>query len=229
MKIWILIQAGIIAVTLSLGAIFMSTTTDLGLTDINNVYDYMNTDAKLIIYSSEGVEFETLKEQLLASVAEDSLLYHSKRQIFVVTPTEKIKDYLGSYEQTVTVKKVIEGDIKLENSEIRMACFGGLEIIDDEIFMAGSYGNNIMLPENDYLIFCEKTEISEFMKKPLYRAIYGMASWLNLTSDYSKSIEYGETAMYRNYSNSEFIGSDQQILDYMILIKHEIINKYMKQ
>jgi hypothetical protein len=227
MKLWGIIQCGVILAALTAGLIAMNTTTNSGLKDIDTVTEFQQINAEMIKYSSEKIVESDMIEYLKSTISVDSLSLHSPRQVIVVAPTENIKQYYGSFMQEVIVKDVIEGDDSIIDKKIHIAAIGGLDIIDGTITMLSSYGNNIMLPGNDYLVFCEIAETSDYMEIPLYRAMPSMLSWLNLNSDYSKSIESDSDALYSEYNDSEFLGCTQVALDATLKAKSEVINEYL--
>ncbi len=227
MKLWVIIQCGVILAALTACLIAMSTTTNSGLKDISTVSEFQQINAEMIKYSSGEIIESDMIKYLKSTISADCLSLHSPRQVIVVTPNERIKQYYGSFMQEVIVKDVIEGDYSIIDKKINIAAIGGFDITDGTITMLSSYGNNIMLPGNDYLVFCEITEISDYMEIPLYRAMPSMLSWLNLNSDYSKSIESDSDALYSEYINSEFLGCTQDALNAALKAKLEVIKEYL--
>ena len=153
-------------------------------------------------------------------------LHHSEVNVLVVEAGIGFRQYIGSYTQNVTVKEVIQGDGDLEGKSILMANYFGAIPDENGVLMFFSVrGRNIMVPGHRYLVFCEKTEISDYEDIPSYRIPPHHFCCLDLSSDHSAIADINDYT-YRNYTGSEFCVIDQELLDVLLIIKHDILEKY---
>lgn len=229
MRIWATVQAVIIVVAFGLGMFFMHQTTNCGIADITTVDDFMKMDPIVETCFNAGNDLSENKEHLFSFLEKDFMGFHSDRQILVVSPTKSMRQYYGGFTQLVTVEQVVEGDADLVGQKVDFYVIGGLVITGDSVSTRTYFSKNIMLPENSYIVFCEKTEISDYRDIPLYRVPAGGLTYFNLNSDYSFVKSDGANQPYSLFKESEFCFVDQKTLDILLKFKKEIINKFYVQ
>lgn len=166
------------------------------------------------------------KDHIFQVLEGNTSLYDCEGIILVVEAENGFKQYIQSHTQNVTVKEVVKGDAGLNGKRIRMAdSFGAFPDDNGLLVFSGINGRNIMIPGHRYLVFCEKTEISDYEDIPSYRLRPNLFASLDLSSDYSKIVDVNDYT-YENYVGSEFCVNNQEILDVLLTIKHDILERY---
>ena len=151
--------------------------------------------------------------------------FHSEVNILVVEAESGFRQYTASYTQDVTGKEVVKGDAGLNEKKIRIANHFGM-VAEENLrpVFAPPQGRNIMIPGHRYLAFCEKTEIADYEDIPSYRMLPQLCCF-DLSSDYSVVTD-GKDCTYRTFVGSEFCVNYPKILDALLIIKHDILEKY---
>lgn len=166
------------------------------------------------------------KDNIIKKISGETILNHGEVNIMVVRTQNNYSQLLQSYTQNAIIKEIISGDEKLKGNEITVVSYYGVFPNDNNQFCFwGTRGRNIMIPDNDYLIFCEKVETSDYYSIPMYRILPTTFSCLNLNSDYSKIVDINNN-YYKEYIGSEFFVNNKKTLDAVLEIKHEIIDSF---
>lgn len=202
---------------------------------LNNYNDIIIACENFPVYSLNA-ETEDYGEVLLNSendilekLSGDSMLSHSEVNVLIVRAKDDFTQYSQSYTQTAIVKEVVSGNNSITNQEILIANYFGITKQENNQFIFwGTKGRNIMIPKNEYLIFCEKAEISDYETKPVYRILPTTFSCLNVSSDYSKIIDINNN-VYKEYVGSEFLVNNEKTLNAVLKIKHDILDIYYPQ
>ncbi len=164
-----------------------------------------------------------LKDTILKKLGSDSMLVNGEYNVFVVTVKDYFTLYSDSYLQKAEVTKVIAGNESMTGKEILLAQRYGLYETEVGTFVIGTKGRNFLKPYHSYMVFCEKCEISDYMKTPAYRTLFNQFSTLDLTEN-ELSVTDGEK--YSDFAECEFLIRNQNVADAVNEVKNYIISEY---
>ncbi len=247
MKAWKIMAfsgAGLIALTFIISLICRTAVTDAGLRGIRTVEEYLSYCSGVSVRAVDGVDDngETAdnllsdKDYFKTSVSSQGAYVHHDLQVFVVEMEDKeIEEEETAFQrgstiaQSVRVIKVLQGD-SIEGEYIELYSMFGLSISEDgSVINMGSCWKNIMLPGNQYLVFCEAMENMEELEDYCgaalkYRTVYSLFNQLNITKD--MTLLLNEDGTCDNWKEIEFFAYNQTTLDALLEIKHEILDAY---
>lgn len=167
-------------------------------------------------------------DSLFRGLRGESNLSHGKTlNILIIEAHDEFKQFPDMYTQNATVKSVIQGDKSIVGSEITMAGYFGVREANQKnnyVFM-GTMDRNVLIPGNEYAVFCEKVEISEYLDRPAYRSIILTLTCFNLTSNYSKIID-PDNLSYSEYADSEFFAADEKTLEIINDVRKQIFEEF---
>lgn len=247
MKIWKILApvcAGMIVITLVIAFVCRCTYANNGLDDIRSVTEYLEYCKKAAVKAvdepnDEGKTAESIKantDYYIDSVSQEGTYVHYDLQVFVVEVEDKESDMEetlfqrgSTMVQYVKVIKVLQGD-DIENEYINIYSMLGIGIDNNGTPVNyGANGKNAMLPGNRYLVFCEAMEnmkeLENYEGTTLkYREIYSLFSQLNITTDMTELLN--EDVGLTDWKNIEFFVYNQETLEVLLDIKHEILASY---
>lgn len=185
------------------------------------------------VYSFD-LENENYGEEMLRDIDRifekldgNTILTKSEPQILVVTAGSYFRQNGSTYQHTANIDRVIQGDTQHCNQEIFLSLpYGVMPGADKDTFMFwGTKGQNVLIFDHQYLVFCEKNEVSDYLDKPAYRGLPMSFGYLDLTSNESKLVDLNDNRC-ENYIGSEFFVNRQETLDALLTIKSKIIERY---
>lgn len=217
---------------------------------------YMNTDSYKINKISSYNAFKEYADglQMRLDGTEPERILENKDKIFEQLEPPMMSDvcvfeitagyvYIqkkNMYVQDAVVKNVIEGDTAMAGKRIYLARAWGIIEKEDlnKICIDTSTCVNIMIPEERYLVFCAKSEVSDVLGLdsdiPIYESVSSKFALLRIDRDDTEAVsDYGQKQVddryytdYKTYADQEFfVISKDTLLEY-IKIKHEILKKY---
>ncbi len=214
----------------------------------NYDFDKIHKYNDMINYSENyKIKINPLSDTELQSNKNKQLLYQNSQNgktfIFVVKAGNNFSLKNGLFIQNAYIEKEIGGNSKSIKKEIEITRPGGISVypkMKESIYIDTFGCINFMKPNNHYLIFCEKEEISDALKIPQYRITPSLYSILNIDQDDSDCVSNSEkktfvtdeytqdslVAPYNNCINREFMTSSQKTLNVFLSIKNDILKKY---
>ncbi|MCR5742849.1 MAG: hypothetical protein K6F92_03850 [Lachnospiraceae bacterium] len=245
MKLWkimSIICAAMVVSTIVICLCCRLTVKDAGISDIRDIGGYLEYCSGVPIKAIDRkavsmAEFIlSNKDKYKTGVSSEGLYVHHDLQVFVVEKVdmtnandETIFQLPGEVAQDVKVVKVLQGD-NIEGEYINLYGIGGILIqYDNSIVNMGVNWKNVMLPGNQYLVFCECVENMQELENccgyPLkYRLIYSLFNQLNITRDMTQLLN--EDGTCSDWSNIEFFTYNSDTLDALLEIKREILKEY---
>lgn len=189
------------------------------------------TEPEWILENKDKI-FEQLEPSMMSDVC-----------VFEITAGYVYIQKKNMYVQDAVVKNVIEGDTAMAGKRIYLARAWGIIEKEDlnKICIDTFTCVNIMIPEERYLVFCAKSEVSDVLGLdsdiPIYEPVFSKFSrfaLLRIDRDDTEAVsDYGRKQVddryytdYKAYAEQEFfVISKDTLLEY-IKIKHEILKKY---
>lgn len=214
----------IIAVTLSVAC----------LIGIATRLSYKQSDSDEAIYYSYNKQSNiTVVEEL----NEKQVLYDLKNaeSVFVVTVKKSERNY-DTTKTTVHVNQVIKGDQnELDNDIVIYEAnfFSYAKAIKQLYYYPINHINNLMQPDKEYLVFCEKIDYAESYQKTLVNTEY-IVEWE--WSLYSFPLEYepnhislnsDENMKYKDFKDYDYICFNEKDAKKIDNIRKKVIAEYL--
>lgn len=151
----------------------------VGIEKIETVDDLENLDIKMQYIMTESQANR---------VTADTTYLDGETYVLVVRPTGKFRQYRGSFSQEVEVLDVRAGGNDLKAGEVvqifrsfGVQCGGGLTFNGIEEGVIGyTLHENVMYPENRYLIFVEQSELNEYLTQKEFYVNKGLPAVINM-------------------------------------------------
>ena len=234
MKVFLTLQAALIAVTLLLCLHARGLSEDVGITRMDTIDS--NCDYIAVIHDTE--ELYDRFSQFDSENADYGIgLYGTA--IFVGTPQDSFSFSKGSTFCTLDVDKVIKGNIKTDSIDVEIK--GGfhyeteaefkerlmnaedmeIETPSEKLFSLDFGGMNFMVPGKKYLIIAQTLD---FKEKTVYRINGYQISWLCLDETESKIMK--EEYVYSECCNNEIFSPDHSIIEAFYAKKDDILKTY---
>lgn len=199
------------------GIIDIHTIADIQVLNCNVTQMFTEEDVDLFIADAENY-FRALPENI---------------DIYIVSPTNNITQNDFTMIQEVKIDKVIRGE-SAQSENIQIVTTGG---IYDQVYSYQKYTNdrplfsgmiNILLPDNQYLVFLDQLGINRYTAEKRYYLARPLFSTYNITSNYSIPIdEPVNTVAYNDFGNSEYLCDTQNTLDQLLAFKKNILDQYL--
>ena len=199
MKKFILIFVCIVVFGVSIATIIMSRQSDAGYKGITTYEEHVrwvvnyqeNNDITLkgLGYPSkseeEAKEFYENNENFIKVSKGNAAFMHGEFCAMLVEAGEDYLPYTGTFEQNAIIKEVYAGCKYEVDTEISLVQMGGVNISSDtdEVSIQFAYQNLPMVPGEEYLVFCEETELSYEMERPQFRTYAGANSIVSVDND----------------------------------------------
>ncbi len=242
MKSWKLmggICVAMVVFTLIISLICRSTYTNSGLGDINSVSEYLEYVNKIPVNAIDApVNTENVEEQIrenrnyyITAVSQQGGYVHHDLKVLIVQVNDDSFLYqkINMLVQTAKVIKVLQGEA-IEGEYVDIYSMLGISFSNNgEVINYGVSSKNIMLPGNQYLVFCEEVENMEELADYegniyKYRQIYALYNQLNITRDMTSLL--ADTPNQTDWHDVEFFVYNQETLNALLDIKHEILSQY---
>lgn len=238
MKIFISIQAVLIAAAVLLCVHARGLSDDVGITDMDSIQKIHNSDCDniTVIYDTDELNDEFYQfDYANADYGLD--LYGTA--IFVGTPKDSFSFSKHSTFCTIDVDKVIEGNIQSDSIDVEIK--GGfyyetkseqkyrlmdaeameIETPSERLFALDLGGMNYMIPGKKYLIIAQTLD---FNGKMVYRLNGYQISWLCLDDTESKVMK--KEYVYSDCSTNEIFSPEQDVIDEFYQKKQAILSDY---
>lgn len=218
----------IILAGIGIGIGFRHNMCDRGISGIRKIEDIQALDCNVNqIFLEEDVELfiEDGKKQF------DNL--PETVEIYVVIPTGAVRQRNFTFFQEVKIAKIIKGEQK-EAEIIEIVTSGGFY---DQKHKYHHYSNdrplyfgmrNILLPENEYLIFVQPLKVNAYTERKRYNLASLLFGTFNLSSDYSRPIDKPiNEILYNEYGDSEYLCDTNNTLERLLEFKQDIVGRYL--
>lgn len=238
MKVFLTLQAALIAVTLLLCLHARGLSEDVGITRMDTIEKIHNSNCDYIAVIHDTEELYDRFSQFDSENADYGIgLYGTA--IFVGTPQDSFSFSKGSTFCTLDVDKVIKGNIKTDSIDVEIK--GGfhfeteaefkerlmnaedmeIETPSEKLFSLDFGGMNFMVPGKKYLIIAQTLD---FKEKTVYRINGYQISWLCLDETESKIMK--EEYVYSECCNNEIFSPDHSIIEAFYAKKDDILKTY---
>lgn len=147
--------------------------------------------------------------------------------ILVVKPTGNIRFQTDTTMQEILIKEVIRGEestgvigwIILDGTRIETSELGKGKI---ELY---SYAANLMLPEKEYLLFCNPCILSDYTDQTYFMFPGGM-TYFALDNNECVAAVYEEGKYYRDYPQCEFYVETEKTIAAVTEFKNQVIEYF---
>ncbi|MDR1131249.1 MAG: hypothetical protein LBL15_02390 [Oscillospiraceae bacterium] len=228
MKRIIVLSVSFLLIAAVIGLYSNATFKDGGVISISNIEDIRLLNCNITQIFDEDDTFGVFKnayaEQRLAEL-------NAMDFILVVKPANHIREYNFTLTQRVQIAEVIKGDAAV-GEFAELVSSGG---VYDQKYRAIEYFNsrpvysgfiNLLLPDNEYLVFVNALETNELTDLKRYRIESPFFCVLNLTSDYSRPVDKPVNALtYNDFDESEFFCQSDKIRDRILEVKRHILQE----
>ncbi|ADU23988.1 hypothetical protein [Ruminococcus albus] len=240
MKLFLSLQAVLIAITVILCFHAKSLTDNVGITEMNSIEKIHQSDCDYIAVIHDTEELDDRFTQFDRENADLGTQTYGTA-IFIGTPKDSFSFSNSSTFCTIDVDKVIKGNIKTKSINVEIK--GGfyyetesehmerlsdakdmeIETPAERLFTFDLGGMNFMNPGKKYLIISQTLDLGD---KTFYRINGYMISWLCLDKTESKIMktEY----VYSDCFDNEIFTPEQEIIEAFYSKKESILNKYCK-
>ena len=164
--IFFIANISLLLIAIILGLVFQGSISDCGISHLSNIKDVEDSHIVLNYAWNENDEGGLT----LTSFGSDVDLYGvaSAEIIAVVAPTGNIIQTEGSIGQEFTVKEIIKGDASLSvGNTAYVYQYFGFQEVDGHIEFMNTL--NLMNPENDYLIFMDRSPLNAYQNDPAFK------------------------------------------------------------
>ena len=191
-------------------------------------------------YNKEADEMQykgLVVDNLVKNIDEKKISKELKRKkdcdVFIVKVKKHIKNY-ETTKTTATVKRVIKGDENELNNDIIIyePNFFQYSVKNKNLFFYSvNTLNNLMIPENEYLIFVERLNYDEAYQKKLLNNEYKVDIDLTLYSfplEYNcEFIEKEKIKTYTDFKHIDYICFNREQAHKLDFIRKNIIKEYI--
>ena len=191
-------------------------------------------------YNKEADEMQykgLVVDNLVKDIDEKKILKELKSKkdcdVFIVKVKKHIKNY-ETTKTTATVKRVIKGDENELNNDIIIyePNFFQYSVKNKNLFFYSvNTLNNLMIPENEYLIFVERLNYDEAYQKKLLNNEYKVDIDLTLYSfplEYNcEFIEKEKIKTYTDFKHIDYICFNREQAHKLDFIRKNIIKEYI--
>lgn len=212
-----------------MGMLFKHNCVNRGIMDIHTRADALALNCNINqMFTEEDVDF------FIADAEKSFVGLPGGTEIYVVQPVDSIAQHNFTLLQEVEIVRVLEGACQ-ENGVIQIVSMGGFydqkyryhEYTNENPLFFGM--NNILLPENQYLVFLTPLEINKYTETKWYRPAFSLFSTFNLTSDDSIPIDRAvNTIGYNEFGDSEYFCDTPDTLEHLLTFKHSVLKQYLE-
>lgn len=228
MKRICLATIAVLMIGLCVGSVFIRNCADNGILAIRTIEDIQRLDCNVNqIFTEKDVElFIADAENYFQNLSEDV-------EIYIVSPTNNIRQHNFTMTQEAEVVEVIRGD-GIENNLLQIVTSGG---VYDQKYSFHTYANdrpvfygmsNLLLPGNQYLVFLKPLKTNAYTETKRYNFAFALFSSFNLTSDFSLPVDKPiDEVAYNDFGNSEYLCDSPKTLEHILHFKEYVINLCM--
>lgn len=145
--------------------------------------------------------------------------------VLIVEPTGNIKCTHLAMFQEIEIKQTLKGDAKAGDVvQCILECVR-IETNENGVFLM-SYGANLMQEGNQYLLFCKKTDMSNYSSTDYYMC--GGLSYYNLCDDNVAMPMTGDRH-YSNLCTCEFYGEDEEAVAAILEFKRNLMPRLKEE
>lgn len=222
----ILIAAFILLFFVVLAFLFRSLFSESNMEKYTTVEQLRKSDVtvgdKIFKDSVAGWEGATKEEELAAYM--DALTVMP--DVLIVEPTENIECTYRAIMQEIKIVQVLKGDAAAGDVAECIFEWARIETKDDGNAYLMSYGVNLMQAGRKYLLFCERTDMSNYSSTDYYRNEPGIA-YFDLSDDYiaASVISGGGYKQYSEVSSFEFFAESEEAADAIVDFKKELMGQ----
>lgn len=219
-KIRILITVILLAIMTMLAFFFRGFFSESNMEKYTTVEQLKKSNVRVgsLIYKSAvaGWELETKEEQIDSYVA----ALTEMPEVLIVEPTGNIKCTHFAIFQEIKIVQVIQGDATV--GDIAQCIFQGarIETQEDGVYLM-SCGVNLMQVGNQYLLFCENSDMSNYSSTEYYLNKPGIC-YFNLSDD-NIAMSYEEYGKYSDMYSCEYFAANEEAVDAIIEFKKELV------
>lgn len=238
MKKFVIVVLGITSITLIFLAYISNSTKSYNIDKICSYNDFIaySDGLKIKVDTTDSQSMQSMQEHYLKQL--NPIFPDEEVSIFVVEAEEKFEQNGAYCLQEVTIDEVLNGNHDLCNTKIILSRDGGVVVdfrLANEVYIDTISSVNVMKPGNHYLVFCEKSPISDMLNVPLYGIKNSKFSVLNLDNNTITAISEYSTqnneifAEYSKYADCEYFNTSQDSCDTFLKIKNKILKQYYVQ
>lgn len=149
------------------------------------------------------------------------------QNVMLVKPTGKIKCQYWSIQQELEVKKVLKGEGPEGGNAIYI--HQGTRV-DTDLKMGRislkSYGVNLMQPEKEYLLFCDRADMSDYADEEYYVSNSLSVCYFTLDDDYVGGVNSTEVR-YADLAGCEFFVDSEEAASAVAKFKKAIMEYFV--
>lgn len=227
MKKRIVLTCGLVIGSIVLAVVAKGWFGKSNLARFTTIEDIINSEIVLsgnhVAYESEFCGFEEYTAQdmidmYIEYLSEDECLY-------IVKPTGNIRLQAWILMQEVVVEEVIYGD-DIEGQTFYIINQGGrIETTDSGVELM-TYALNLMQPDNEYLLFCDYCEISDYSDE-LYYMHFPSFFYFSLDEEDAVAVVYEEGRLYRDYPECDFFVESEVAAEAAVEFKEQIVQYFL--